>query len=98
MIKPLDKGFVWFFRGDYLEENSTVFTDGQTHHSSRGDTKTWKTKIVECTGDDYSICPVDSSKGELLKHPCGEIDNFAEATSILMAIDEAVDDFSCSLD
>ena len=75
----------------YLEENSTVFTDGQTHHSSRGDTKTWKTKIVECTGDDYSICPVDSSKGELLKHPCGEIDNFAEATSILMAIDEAVD-------
>ena len=82
----------------YLEENSTVFSDGQTHHSSRGDTKTWKTKIVECTGDDYSICPVDSSKGELLKHPCGEIDNFAEATSILMAIDEAVDDFSCSLD
>ena len=28
----------------------------------------------------------------------GKIDNFAEATSILMAIDEAVDDFSCSLD
>ena len=82
----------------YLEENSILFSDGQTHHSSSGDTKTWKTKIVECTGNDYSICPVDTSKGEIIKHPCGQIDNFAEATSILMAIDEAVDDFSCSLD
>lgn len=81
----------------YLEENSILFSDGQTHHSSSGDTKTWKTKIVECTGNDYSICPVDTSKGEIIKHPCGQIDNFAEATSILMAIDEAVDDFSCSL-
>lgn len=81
----------------YLEENSILFSDGQTHHSSSGDTKTWKTKIVECIGNDYSICPVDTSKGEIIKHPCGQIDNFAEATSILMAIDEAVDDFSCSL-
>lgn len=81
----------------YLEENSILFSDGQTHHSSSGDTKTWKTKIVECTGNDYSICPVDTSKSEIIKHPCGQIDNFAEATSILMAIDEAVDDFSCSL-
>lgn len=82
----------------YLEVNSTVFSDGETHQSSSGDTQTWKTKIVECIGNDYSNCPVDSSKGEIIKHPCGDVDNFAEATSILTAINEAVDDFSCSLE
>ena len=80
----------------YLEVNSTVFSDGQTHQSSSGDTQTWKTKIIECTGADYNICPVDTSKGEIIKHPCGDIDNFAEATSILTAVSEAADDFSCS--
>jgi len=80
----------------YLEENTTVFSDGETHHSSKGDVQTWKTKIIECKGDDYNICPVDVSKQEIIKHPCGKIDNFAEATSILMAVDKAVDDFSCS--
>ena len=80
----------------YLEVNSTVFSDGQTHQSSSGDTQTWKTKIIECIGTDYNICPVDTSKGEIIKHPCGDIDNFAEATSILTAVSEAADDFSCS--
>jgi len=80
----------------FLEENTVVFSDGETHHSSTGDTQTWKTKIIECTGDDYSVCPYDSSKGEMIKHPCGDIDNFAEATSIMMAVDEATDDFTCS--
>lgn len=80
----------------YLEIDSTVFSDGKTHHSSSGDTQTWKTKIIECTGADYNICPVDTSKGEIIKHPCGDIDNFAEATSILTAVSEAADDFSCS--
>ncbi|BAK73174.1 hypothetical protein [Arcobacter sp. L] len=82
----------------YLETNSTVFSDGETHQSSSGDTETWKTKIVECTGTNYDICPVDTSSGEIIKHPCGDVDNFAEATSILTAINEAVDDFSCSLE
>lgn len=81
----------------YLEENTVVFSDGETHQSSVGETQTWKTKIVECTGENYDICPIDSAKGELIKHPCGEIDNFAEATSILMAVDKAADDLSCSL-
>jgi hypothetical protein len=80
----------------YLEVNSTVFSDGETHQSSSGDTQTWKTKIIECTGTDYNVCPADSNKGEIIKHPCGEIDNFAEATSILTAVSEAADDFSCS--
>ncbi len=80
----------------YLEVNSTVFSDGQTHQSSSGDTQTWKTKIIECTGADYKICPIDTSKGEIIKHPCGDIDNFAEATSILTAVSEAADDFTCS--
>jgi len=80
----------------FIEENTIVFSDGETHHSSAGDTQTWKTKIVECTGDDYSVCPYDSSIGEIIKHPCGDIDNFAEVTSILMAVKEATDDFSCS--
>lgn len=82
----------------YLETNSTVFSDGETHQSSSGDTETWKTKIVECTGTNYDICPVDTNNGEIIKHPCGDVDNFAEATSILTAINEAVDDFSCSLE
>lgn len=80
----------------YLEVNSTVFSDGQTHQSSSGDTQTWKTKIIECIGADYKICPIDASKGEIIKHPCGDIDNFAEATSILTAVSEAADDFTCS--
>ena len=80
----------------YLEENTMVFTDGSTHHSSTGDKQTWKTKILECTGTDYSVCPVNSGSGEIIKHPCGEIDNFAEATSILMAVEEASDDLTCS--
>ena len=80
----------------YLETDSSVFSDGQTHHSSSGDTQTWKTKIIECIGTNYDICPVNINKGELIKHPCGDIDNFAEATSILTAVNEAVDDFSCS--
>ena len=80
----------------FIVENTVVFSDGNTHHSSVGDTQTWKTKIVECTGDDYSICPYNSSIGEIIKHPCGDIDNFAEVTSILMAVEEATDDFSCS--
>lgn len=80
----------------FLVEDTDVFSDGETHHSSSGDTQTWKTKIMECQGDDYSICPVDSSKGEIIKHPCGDIDNFAEATSVLIAVEEATDDFTCS--
>lgn len=80
----------------FLEEDTVVFTDGQTHHSSVGDTQTWNTKIVECTGTNYDVCPVDTIKGEIIKHPCGDIDNFAEVTSILMAVEEATDDFTCS--
>ena len=80
----------------FLVEDTEIFSDGETHHSSSGDTQTWKTKIIECTGDDYSVCSYDSSKGEIVKHPCGDIDNFAEATSIMMAVDEATDDFTCS--
>ena len=80
----------------YLKEDGTVFSDGETHHSSKGEKQTWETKIIECTGDDYDNCPFDSSKGEMIKHPCGEIDNFAEVTSILMAVEEATDDFTCS--
>ncbi|MFA7084715.1 MAG: hypothetical protein WC141_09290 [Arcobacteraceae bacterium] len=81
----------------FLEENTVVFSDNTTHHSSVGDKQTWNTKIVECTGTNYDVCPIDSTKGELLKNPCGEIDNFAETTSILMAVEEATDDFTCSL-
>lgn len=80
----------------YLEENTIIFTDGKTHHSSSGDKQTWKTKIVECAGNTYENCPIDSNKGELIKHPCGDIDNFAEATSILTTVSEAANDFSCS--
>ncbi|MDZ7818238.1 MAG: hypothetical protein U5K55_06315 [Aliarcobacter sp.] len=80
----------------YLEVNTIVFSDGQTHQSSTGDTQTWKTKIIECSGVDYSVCPVDTNKGEIIKHPCGDIDNFAEATSIMTAVSEAAEDFTCS--
>lgn len=80
----------------YLKENSTVFSDGETHQSSIGNTQVWHTQIKECTGDNYTVCPVDTDKGEIIKHPCGDIDNFAEVTSALMAVEEATDDISCS--
>lgn len=80
----------------YLDENSIVFSDSSTHYSSVGETKTWKTKIIECLGVNYDTCPINTNKNEIIKHPCGDIDNFAEATSILNTVNEAVSDFSCS--
>lgn len=34
MIKPLDKGFVWFFRGDYILKISTNFIFRKTLYIS----------------------------------------------------------------
>ena len=79
----------------WLDTNSDVMSDGSTKHNTSGELTTWSNEIRECT-DDYAVCPYDSSKGETIKHPCGQINNFAEVASTLMAIDEASNDLICS--
>jgi hypothetical protein len=70
-------------------------SDGETRHSSIGETDTYKTTIRECTGQNYDICPVDTTR-EVIKSQCGENDDFAEVTSALFALQEMANDISCS--
>jgi hypothetical protein len=75
----------------FLTENTQILSPGDTKN-----TTIWHTKILECTGENYDICPYDTNKGEIVKHPCGEIDNFAEVTSVISILKNETDDISCS--
>jgi hypothetical protein len=74
-------------------KGSDVYSDG-TNKTVTSSTKTYEDEILECTGDNYNICPVVA--GETIKYDCGKINNFAEVTSALSAVQEATNDFSCS--
>jgi len=80
----------------YLKTNSQVHTDETQHTTQNNEDNMWHTDIRECTGTNKDICPYDVSAGEMIKHPCGQIDNFAEATSQLQALQDMADDISCS--
>ncbi len=82
----------------WLQLNTQIHTDGTEHTTQNNEIESWQQEIRECTGADYSVCPVNTDKGELIKYPCGEINAFAEATSALTALKEMADDISCSSD
>ena len=74
-------------------KGSEVYSDG-TNKSTTSSTISYEDEIIECVGDNYSICPVVA--GETIKYDCGKINNFAEVTSALSAVEEATNDFICS--
>ena len=80
----------------YLKINSQIHSDETEHTTQNNKTQMWQTEIRECTGENKDICPYDENIGEMIKHPCGEIDNFAEATSQLQSLQAMADDISCS--
>ena len=82
---------------EWTETDTTAYTDDTNKENSTSSATTKKSEIRECNqvGDKY-ICPVDISKGETIKHDCGKVNDFAEVTSGLAAINEAVKDFTCS--
>jgi len=72
----------------WLSTTTTLYTDSTTLQN--GDQ--WQVETRKCTNH---ICPFQASIGEIVKHPCGNINNFAEATSALSAIKEMADDITC---
>jgi hypothetical protein len=82
----------------FPKDNTDVVSTGENKDEATVNNTTWHVEIRECTGDDYDNCPIDSSKGELIKHACGEIDDFAEITSVLAGVEEASKDIICSED
>jgi len=74
-------------------KGSDVYSDG-TNKTVTSSTKTYEDEILQCTGDNYDVCPVVA--GETIKYNCGQINNFAEVTSALSAVEEATNDFICS--
>ena len=75
--------------------DTTIFTDGTTRGESTDSNVTLVGDIRECTNN-YTTCPVDTSKGESIKHNCGPIDNFEEAIGVLSGVEEAVGDMVCT--
>lgn len=72
---------------------SDVYSDG-TNKTNTSSQITYEDEILECTGDNYNVCPIVA--GETIKYDCGMINNFAEVTSALSAVEEATNDFTCS--
>ena len=79
---------------EFLIDNTQNFSDNTTPYTTKANKNQVKTKIKECTGSDYSICPLED--GESIKHNCGEIDNFAEVTASLKSLENMSKDFVCS--
>lgn len=76
----------------------TVYSDGTNKAQTVAGAASVKTEIRQCSGADYSVCPIDSSKGESTKHPCGSIDDFPEVLGSLQAVADAAKDMICSQD
>lgn len=75
------------------EENNTAsFNDGTNRKTATTNPKVIKTEIRECIKD-WTECPIYNN--ENIKHECGEIDDFAEVTSALNAVSEAIKDMIC---
>lgn len=74
-------------------QGSDVYSDG-TNKTITSSQITYEDEILECTGANYSVCPIVA--GETIKYDCGMINNFAEVTSALSAVEEATNDFTCS--
>lgn len=73
--------------------DTTAYTDGTNKTTATTSGTTTKTEIRECINS-WKDCPVYT--GETIKSGCGAINDFAEVTSALNAVSEAVKDMVCS--
>jgi len=80
---------------EYCEIKYPIKDTSANYDNTTKNTKTYKTKIVQCnkSGNNW-ICPVNA--GETILHDCGKIDDFAEVTSALNSLSDAVKDLTCS--
>lgn len=78
---------------EYIENSPDAFADGTNRETATTDSSTRKVEIRECV-DNWTRCPLNP--GETIKHDCGAIDDFAEVTSALSAVNEATKDMVCS--
>jgi len=78
---------------EYTKSNTDAFSDETNRKSATKNNQSKYTEIRECI-DNWMICPVN--EGEKIKHQCGAIDNFAEVTAALNAVNESTKDMVCS--
>ncbi len=90
---PLDYEREKYCQVKWLGKSETVFTDDTIRSSTTSSGEQWQSETRLCVND---ICPYQPSKGEQIKHDCGKINNFAEATSVMSAVSEAAEDMICA--
>lgn len=76
----------------WLGNSPDIFTDNSTRSNATNDSRQWQSETRECVN---GICPVQPSKGEEIKHDCGNINNFAEVISAMSAVAELAEDMIC---
>jgi len=80
----------------YLIDNTQIHSDNTEHTTQSNEIETYKSDVRQCTGEGYTVCPFDTSKGETIKHDCGNINNFAEVTSKISTLQQMSNDFTCT--
>lgn len=78
------------------EIETQVTSDGNVKgHTTAGLKTTIKTEIRECTGANYTVCPVNSN--ESIKYDCGNLGNsMAETAAALSVLETMTKDLTCS--
>lgn len=69
-----------------------VYGDDTERTSSTNSGNTIQVETRECVN---SVCPYQPSIGERIKHDCGQINNFSQVTSGMMAVQEMAGDITC---
>ncbi len=92
-----DSNPIQYCQVEKLVSNSQVYTDQSTSYTSNtANTQMAEYELRECTGVDYSVCPIDS--GESVKYQCGDVnqDSFNESISGINAVQSMANDMTCS--
>ena len=89
---PLNNDKEEYCQVKWLGTSTEVFTDGTERSTSTSSGTQWQMETRLCTNH---ICPYQASKGESIKHDCGNINNFTEATAAFSAVQELADDITC---
>lgn len=76
----------------WLGTSNEVFTDSTERSTATTSGEQWQTETRLCVND---VCPYSASKGESIKHDCGNINNFSEAAGAFAALQELADDITC---
>lgn len=76
----------------WLGTSNEVFTDNTERSTATTSGEQWQTETRLCVNN---TCPFSPSKGESIKHDCGNINNFTEAASAFTTLQELADDITC---